>query len=77
MEYLGLIFLFSGILLCGLITMGMAAKGLFKGKVYHTAGCPPIVFREQRIKFVLLVLCLIGISAGFFKAVVVLARKLM
>ena len=53
MDHIVSVFLVSGALVVGLMFTAMAVSGLLTGKVYQTAGCPPIVFRERPVKFVL------------------------
>jgi len=77
MKYAMSILFLSGSLVFGLISLAMAIGGIKTGKVYHTAGCPPLVFRSNPVKFVIWTICLVGMSAGFLSGAVYFTKEIM
>ncbi len=77
MKYAMSILFLSGSFVFGLLFLAMAIGGVKTGKVYHTAGCPPIIFKENPVKFVLWTGCLIGLSAGFLFETIIIAKEIM
>lgn len=77
MKYAMSILFLSGSLVFGLLYLAMAIGGVKTGKVYHTAGSPPILFKVNPVKFVVWTMCLVGMSAGFLYGSIVIAKAIM
>jgi len=77
MKFAMSILFFSGSLVFGLLSLATAIGGVKTGKVYHTAGCPPIIFKENPVKFLLWMMCLVGISLGFLYGTIIIAKEIM
>ncbi len=77
MKYAISILFMSGALVYGIVFAAMAIGGMRTRKVYHTAGCPPIVFKTNPVKFVAWTVCLVGMSIGLLSGAVIMARAIM
>ena len=77
MNYIVSVFLLSGAIVGGLTFTAMAVGGLLTGKVYHTAGCSPIVFRERPVRFVLWMAGATGIGVSFLIGAAMLAAEII
>ena len=61
----------------GISSLMMAINGFDKGNVFHTSGCPPIIFKEKTIKFILWSICLLAISTGYLIGVIYTILNIM
>jgi len=70
------VLLFSASLVFTILLLCMAATGIKKGKIYYEPSCPPIVFKNRPIAFVLLLLFYVGLGVIFASAALHLFRMI-
>jgi hypothetical protein len=77
MTYIAPIFLFTIILVYGLVSAAMAIIGFRKGTVHFVAGRPPIIYKEAPVKFILWTAFLLLMSVVCIGGAAILAGRML